>query len=128
MRMPITVVSIEDEEEITELLSVVLSTPELKVVASNTAFEGLELVKKLRPALVIMDILLPDMDGWSVYDSIRADPLLRNTPIMILSGLRREFQIRRKFHTGPLDIYLTKPFDTLQLRGRIELMVGQRLW
>ncbi len=50
--MPFTVVSIEDEDEITELLSVVLDHPELKVVASNTAFDGLELVKKLRPALV----------------------------------------------------------------------------
>jgi CheY-like chemotaxis protein len=126
--MPFTVVSIEDETEITELLSVVLDVPELKVVASNTAFEGLELVKKLQPSLVIMDILLPDMDGWSVYDSIRADPVLRNTPIMILTGLRREFQVRRRFHTGPLDIYLTKPFDTLQLRRRIETMIGQRLW
>ena len=126
--MPFTVVSIEDESEITELLSVVLDVPELKVVASNTAFEGLELVKKLKPSLVIMDILLPDMDGWSVYDSIRADPALRNTPIMILTGLRREFQVRRRFHTGPLDIYLTKPFDTLQLRQRIETMIGKRLW
>ena len=126
--MPFTVVSIEDETEITELLSVVLDATELKVVASNTAFEGLELVKKLQPSLVIMDILLPDMDGWSVYDSIRADPVLRNTPIMILTGLRREFQARRRFHTGPLDIYLTKPFDTLQLRSRIEMMIGKRLW
>lgn len=126
--MPFTVVSIEDETEITELLSVVLDVPELKVVASNTAFEGLELVKKLQPSLVIMDILLPDMDGWSVYDSIRADPALRNTPILILTGLRREFQTRRKFRTGPLDTYLTKPFDTLQLRQRIETMIGQRLW
>ena len=126
--MPFTVVSIEDEEEITELLSVVLDHPELKVVASNTAFGGLELVKKLQPQLVIMDILLPDMDGWSIYDSIRADPVLRNTPIMILSGLRREFQSRRVFRTGPLDLYLTKPFDTLQLRKRIELMIGHQIW
>jgi two-component system response regulator VicR len=126
--MPFTVVSIEDEDEITELLSVVLDHPELKVVASNTAFDGLELVKKLRPALVIMDILLPDMDGWSIYDSIRADPVLRHTPILILSGLRQEFQSRRVFHTGPLDIYLTKPFDTLQLRERIETMIGHQIW
>src|SRR5258708_12858533 len=117
--MPFTVVSIEDEDEITELLSVVVDHPELKVVARNTAFDGLELVKKLRPALVIMDILLPDMDGWSIYDSIRADPVLRPTPILILSGLRQEFQSRPVFHTGPLAIYLTNPFTTLHLPNPI---------
>ncbi|MEP7288569.1 MAG: response regulator [Chloroflexota bacterium] len=126
--MSIIIVSIEDEKEITELLSIVLKSPGVEIVESNLASEGLELVRTLHPALVIVDIVLPDMDGWLVYDAIRADPEISGTPIIMLTGLRREFQTRRLFRNSPIDIYLTKPFDTLQLRRQIETMLNQQIW
>ncbi len=124
----IPIVSIEDESEISELLSVVLDSPSIELHTSDTAFDGLALVRKQRPALVLIDIMLPDTDGWSVYDAIRSDPDICNTPIVMLTALRREFQPRRQFRNTPLDAYVTKPFDTLQLRGQIEQMIGQKIW
>ena len=126
--MAYTVVSIEDESEISELLSIVLDSPALELFSADTALDGLEMVRQMRPALVILDIMLPDMDGWSVYDAIRADPALSETPIIMLTVLRREFQSRRIFRDGPSDAYITKPFDTLQLRRRIEHMIGAEIW
>lgn len=126
--MPIRIVCIEDENEITELLSVVLDSPDLEVISTHTAYEGLELVREVQPNMVIMDIMLPDMDGWIVYDEIRNDPQLAEMPIVVLTALRREFQPRRMFRNGPRDLYLTKPFDMLQLRNQIESMLGQQIW
>jgi DNA-binding response OmpR family regulator len=126
--MPIRIVCIEDENEITELLSVVLDSPDLEVLSTHTAYEGLEMVREVQPDMVIMDIMLPDMDGWIVYDEIRNDAQLSEIPIVVLTALRREFQPRRMFRNGPRDLYLTKPFDMLQLRNQIESMLGQQIW
>lgn len=126
--MGYTIVSIEDESEIAELLSVVLDSPDVEILSVPTALDGLEMVRQTHPALVILDIMLPDMDGWSVYDSIRSDPEISSTPIIMLTVLRREFQPRRIFRDGPQDAYITKPFDTLQLRHKIETMLGEQLW
>jgi CheY-like chemotaxis protein len=128
--MGFTVLSIEDEAEINELLGAVLDGATLEVVTAATATEGLELLNSLRPDLVLLDIMLPDMDGWSVYDAIRndPDPDISRLPIVILTALRREFQARRNFRESAHDYYLTKPFDTLQLRTKIEQMLGAQLW
>jgi DNA-binding response OmpR family regulator len=126
--MPIRIVCIEDENEITELLSIVLDSPDLEVMSTHTAYEGLELVREVQPNMVIMDIMLPDMDGWIVYDEIRNDAQLSEIPIVVLTALRREFQPRRMFRNGPRDLYLTKPFDMMQLRNQIEAMLGQQIW
>ncbi|HVO41996.1 MAG TPA: response regulator [Aggregatilineales bacterium] len=123
-----TVVSIEDESEISELLSVVLFSPAVKLIFADTASAGLDLIRRIRPALVILDIMLPDMDGWSVYDALRGDPQTAQIPVIMLTVLRREFQPRRTFRPSPHDAYITKPFDTLQLRHQVEQMLGEVLW
>jgi CheY-like chemotaxis protein len=123
-----TVVCIEDEVEIIELLSNVLDSDSIELVSTTTAYEGLAAVRRVQPSLVILDIVLPDTDGWSVYDSIRSDPALRNTPIVMLTALRREFQPRRSFRAGPQDAYVIKPFDAPQLRAQVEQMLGEKLW
>ena len=126
--MSYTVVSIEDEPEISELLAIVLESPLLKLYTIDTALEGLQLIQQIHPALVILDIMLPDMDGWSVYDALRGDPINAEIPIIMLTVLRREYQPRRVFREGPADAYMTKPFDTLRLRHTIERMLGEVIW
>jgi DNA-binding response OmpR family regulator len=126
--MSYTVISIEDEPEIAELLAIVLDSPSIDLRTIDTALEGLQLIQQIHPALVILDIMLPDMDGWSVYDALRGDPASADIPIIMLTVLRREFQPRRIFREGPLDAYITKPFDTLRLRHTIERMLGEVIW
>ena len=126
--MTYTILSIEDDPEISELLSAVLDSPQVELMSSNTALDGLAKVREQHPSLLLLDIMLPDMDGWSVYDAIRTDPLTREIPIIMLTVLRREFQPRRVFQAGPHDAYMTKPFNMIDLRVQIETMLGQKLW
>jgi CheY-like chemotaxis protein len=123
------VVSIEDEPEIAELLRIVLASPEIEIYSCDNGPDGIQLVRTCKPDLVILDIMLPGMNGWAVYDTIRADDELKKTPIVMLSVLREEPGRRQAFVGSPVDLYVTKPFDTLRLREGIERMLGRKgLW
>jgi DNA-binding response OmpR family regulator len=126
--MAIRIISIEDEDEINELLRVVLDSPQIEVLTCRTAAEGLDAVHQYQPDLVLLDIMLPDMDGWIVYDAIRSDAELAQTPIVMLTALRKEFQPRRSYRAGPIDTYLTKPFDMMNLRRQVQLLLNVQLW
>jgi CheY-like chemotaxis protein len=123
------VVSIEDEPEIAELLRIVLASPEIEIYSCDNGPDGVVLVRACKPDLVILDIMLPGMNGWAVYDAIRADEALKMTPIVMLSVLREEPGRRQAFVGSPIDLYVTKPFDTVRLRSDIERMLGRKgIW
>lgn len=127
--MACKVVSIEDEPEISELLRIVLSSPEIEVYSCDNGPDGIQLVQTCKPDLVILDIMLPGMNGWAVYDAIRSDDNIKMTPIVMLSVLREAPERRQAFVGSPIDLYVTKPFDTIRLRGDIERMLGRKgLW
>ena len=123
------VVSIEDEIEIVDLLRVVLRHPEIEVLPAHSGEDGLALLHRVKSDLVILDIMMPGMNGWEVYDAIRTDPALRDLPVIILSVLQEKLERRRSFASSDIDVYVTKPFDTVRLRGEIERIFGRDdLW
>jgi DNA-binding response OmpR family regulator len=124
------VVSIEDEPEIAELLRVVLFSPEIELHHADSGGAGLVLIRRVQPDLIVLDLMLPgELNGWQVYDTIRADAKLSRTPVIILSVLPERPERRRAFEGSEIDLYITKPFDTLRLRKEIERMVNQTgLW
>jgi DNA-binding response OmpR family regulator len=123
-----TIVCVEDELEIIDLLTSILDTPSIEVISAHSAADGLAAIEQWQPALAIVDLILPDDSGWTVYDAVRADPVLSETPILLLTALRREFQPRKTFRDGPLDAYVIKPFDVVELRRQIERLLGQAIW
>jgi DNA-binding response OmpR family regulator len=124
------VVSVEDEPEIAELLRVVLDNPEIELVSEDNGTDGLALIRSLHPDLIMLDVMLPgELNGWDVYDAIRADPELTRTPIIMLTVLPEEPDRRRAFRGSAIDMYITKPFDALRLRSEVERLLGRRgLW
>jgi len=122
------IVSIEDEAEISELLSVVLDSPQASLIQTYDAYSGLDAIRELHPDLVILDIMLPDLDGWSVYRILREEIGLLDIPVLVLTVLRREFLQPRPQLLDPRDVYMTKPFDAMHLRQEVESMLGMRLW
>jgi CheY-like chemotaxis protein len=81
-----TVVVIEDESEMIDLVRLILERRGLKVVGALTGREGLETVRRVKPDLILLDLMLPDMDGWQVYQQIKADPELRHIPIQVITA------------------------------------------
>lgn len=128
--MVFKVVSVEDEPEIAELLRIVLGNPEIEVHTADNGRDGLALVRSLKPDLVVLDVMMPGgMNGWDIYDAIRTSPDTHKIPVIMLSVLREKAERRQAFAGSEIDLYMTKPFDTLRLRKEVERMLGKGgLW
>ncbi len=110
-----TIVIIDDEAQIRKILSITLEAEEYKVVEASKGKEGIVAVANYHPQLVILDLGLPDQDGFSVLNEIRT---WTNVPVIILSVRNSESDIVKALDLGA-DDYMTKPFNTFELLARI---------
>jgi signal transduction histidine kinase/DNA-binding response OmpR family regulator len=114
---PILVV--EDDPSSVELLTVHLRGAGFGVVVANDGAEGLDLARRVRPSGIVLDLMLPKVDGWDVLAQIKADVLLRETPVVVVSMLDER---GRGFSLGAAD-YLLKPIDAASLLGTLRRVI-----
>jgi len=119
--MPETILIIDDEVQIRRLLEITLSANQYKISEASTAKEGLVMAASHQPALIILDLGLPDMDGQEVLKRLRE---WYDKPVIILSVRSSEDDIIRALDSGAND-YLTKPFRTGELLARIRVAMRQ---
>lgn len=117
-----TIVVIDDETQIRKILNITLEASEYNVVESDCAVDGIIQVAMSHPQLVVLDLGLPDRDGFSVIKELRT---WTNTPIIILSVRNSEEDIVRALDLGA-DDYLTKPFNTSELLARIRANIRRK--
>lgn len=124
-----TIVMVEDESAIIDLVTHLLDTPQIEILPCKTGPQGLAAIFDRSPDLVILDVMLPGINGWEIYDQVREDTKLQDTPILMLSVTQREeFERRENFGRDNIDAYLTKPFDTATLRRLVQEMLGVEIW
>lgn len=109
---------IEDEEDYQILVKRILSKAGLEVQTADTAQEGLRLLREMRPSMLILDINLPDGDGYSICDELRKDPLMADLPVLMLTVRRRPEEWLRGFSSGAND-YISKPLNPPELVERV---------
>jgi two-component system, OmpR family, response regulator MtrA len=109
--MNTTILTIDDDPAITELLSVILRANGFDVLIANSGEEGIWIAKEKMPRLVILDLMMPDMDGWQVCKAIRA---FTGVPILILSALDDPSVVASILDAGA-DDYLVKPIPSAVL-------------
>jgi CheY-like chemotaxis protein/anti-sigma regulatory factor (Ser/Thr protein kinase) len=111
------VLAIDDDPEALELIRRVLDKEQIEVVSVTGASEGLQLARERRPALITLDVVMSDMDGWRALELCKADPLLQDIPVVMLTIVDDQ---ARATALGASD-YLTKPVD----RDRLVALVRQ---
>jgi two-component system alkaline phosphatase synthesis response regulator PhoP len=121
---------IDDEIHIVELLKFNLETLDYEVHFSYDGLEGFKKAKEIKPDLILLDLMLPNMSGIEVLTEIKADENLKNTPVIILSAKNMENDKVTGLQIGA-DDYITKPFGVQELLARITSVlrrynVGQR--
>src|SRR5919199_2389186 len=116
---PTTVLVIDDEPQIRRVVRNVLSTDEVRVVEAATASEGVDLAAAERPALIVLDLGLPDAAGLDVCREIRK---WSSAPILVLSA-RHSDQEKVALLDAGADDYMTKPFSTLEFQARIRAVL-----
>ncbi|HSW46129.1 MAG TPA: response regulator transcription factor [Phycisphaerae bacterium] len=120
-----TVLVVEDEEDIAELVAIHLSKEGYQVVRAATGEDGLRLVREKRPALVVLDLMLPGMDGLEVCRQIRNDPESQQVAVLMLTAKGEESDIVVGLQLGA-DDYVTKPFSPKVLVARVKALLRRK--
>ena len=118
------VLLVDDDPVILKLLQVNFEMEGFNVSTANDGVEGLEKARAERPDIVLLDIMMPRMDGLQVTKALKGDPETKDIPIILLSAKAQASDIQAGKDIGA-DDYLTKPFDPLELLERVnELLEG----
>jgi len=121
MNKPLIVV-VEDEQAIQDVVAYNLRREGYEVLLAGDGDEGLALIQSKRPALVILDLMLPGIDGLSICQQLRADAKTRSIPLMILSAKEEESDIVIGLSLGA-DDYLAKPFSPREMLARVKALL-----
>lgn len=117
--MPIKVLVIDDDSAVTDLLSLLLKSQGFEVLSTNNSIDGLSLIRQDSPDIVVLDLMMPEMDGWQICKTVRE---FSQVPIIILSALNDPSMIASVLDAGA-DDYLTKPTPSRVLVAHINRLV-----
>lgn len=120
-----SILIIEDEEDIARLIEYHLKQSGFKVSTAPDGPSGLEKAKKERPGLIILDLMLPGMDGKDVCRAIKSNPLTQSIPILMLTAKAEEMDRVVGFELGA-DDYVTKPFSPRELVLRVKAILRRK--
>jgi DNA-binding response OmpR family regulator len=108
--MPKKILVVEDDLDMVELLRFNLKTEGYALGTAADGIEALKKVRSIRPDLILLDLMLPELDGFAVCDILRRDPKTASIPIIILTALSSQFSRLNGLDAGA-NLYLTKPFS-----------------
>ena len=120
-----TILLVEDEPSVIELMNIYLSRRGYEIFNVADGTEVMNQVRVVKPDIIILDIMLPKLNGFEVCGLIKSDPALKHIPVMILSALVQKSEIEMGIRMGA-DLYMTKPFQNTELLANIEKLLGKR--
>lgn len=109
---------VDDEPQIVELIQIMLGD-EYDYIEANSGYEALEKASSEKPDLVLLDIMMPDMDGYQVCQRLRADPNTKDIVIAMVSAKKEDHDILQGIDVGAI-AYVTKPFDGFELTEKVK--------
>jgi DNA-binding response OmpR family regulator len=118
------VVCIEDEREMIDLVKLILGRKGFELVGAVGGREGLETVRRLKPDLVLLDLMMPDMDGWEVYQKMKTDDDLKGIPVIVVTAKAQSIDKVLGLHIAKVEDYVTKPFGPQELLHSVRKVLG----
>ncbi len=120
------VVCIEDEPEMIDLVKLILSRKGYQVIGAMGGREGLEAIAREKPDIVLLDLMMPDMDGWEVYQKMKANDGTKSIPVIVVTAKAQSIDKVLGLHIAKVDDYITKPFGPQELVESVEKVLAQR--
>jgi len=111
---------VDDEPHIVNLIKLTLTSDKYEIFSAYSGTEALKLAKQIKPDLIILDLMMPNIDGYEVCENLRKDPKTSELPIMILSAKSQLVDKFKSINVGA-DDYMTKPFDPEELIKRVKI-------
>jgi DNA-binding response OmpR family regulator len=123
---PKKVVCIEDELEMIELVKLILGRNKFEVTGAVGGHEGLEKIAEIQPDLVLLDLMMPEMDGWEVYQKMKASEEMRDIPVIVVTAKAQSIDRVLGLHIARVDDYITKPFGPQDLLNSVQRVLEAR--
>ncbi|MBT8367104.1 MAG: response regulator [Deltaproteobacteria bacterium] len=120
--MPKEILIVDDEPSIVVPIQFLMEQQGYSVIVAENGHDALDLIYKYNPDLVLLDIMLPGIDGYEVCEIVRLNPNYRNTKIIFLTAKGREVEIAKGLALGA-DAYITKPFSNAELVAKVKAVL-----
>ncbi len=114
---------VDDEVNITQILQFSIGAEGFEVLTAQNGEDAIEKARREQPDLIILDIMMPKIDGYEACRILKANPLTRNIPVVLLTAKGREIDKRLGFEVGATD-YIVKPFSPSKLIERIHRLLS----
>ena len=121
------VVYIEDDRDLIDLVTRILRPRGIQVIGAIDGQTGLDLIHSLQPDLVLLDLMLPVMDGWEVYKRLSVDPGTKNVPVIIVTAKSQPIDQVLGKQIVKVDGYITKPFNPSELVDCLDQIFKEKL-
>lgn len=119
-----SVLVVDDEPDIREALRIILETDGYRVLEAGDGLEAVRIAQQARPDLIILDIMMPRLDGLEVLRRLEAEPETAGLPVIFLSVLTSEMDVIQGLEQGAVE-YITKPFDPYQVARTVHMMLEE---
>jgi two-component system response regulator VicR len=114
------ILCIEDEPEMIDLIRLILGRRGFNVVGAAGGKEGLDKARQDPPDLILLDLMMPDMDGWEVYQQIKADDRTKKIPVIVVTAKAQSIDKVLGLHIAKVDDYIAKPFSPQELMESVD--------
>jgi len=120
------ILCIEDEPEMIDLIRLILERRGFNVQGAAGGMEGIKKIRELLPDLVLLDLMMPDMDGWEVYQQMKADEATRGIPVIVVTAKAQSIDKVLGLHIAKVDDYIAKPFSPQELLDSVEKVFAKQ--
>jgi DNA-binding response OmpR family regulator len=119
------ILCIEDEPEMIDLIRLILGRRGFDVIGAAGGKEGLDKIRQEPPDLVLLDLMMPDMDGWEVYQQMKADDKTKGIPVIVVTAKAQSIDKVLGLHIAKVDDYISKPFSPQDLLNSVDKVLGE---
>lgn len=120
------ILCIEDEPEMIDLIRLILGRKGFDVSGASGGQDGIYKVRSEKPDLVLLDLMMPFMDGWEVYQQMKADEATKDIPVIVVTAKAQSIDKVLGLHIAKVDDYIAKPFSPKELIDSVERVFAKK--
>ncbi len=118
------ILAVDDENDVLLIIKTALQSEGYQVITATNGFDGLAMAEDRKPCLIILDLMMPEMDGMEVLRKLKESKVTDQIPVIVLTGLSDRSKVRQALDQGT-SYYIVKPFDYQDLVSKVRLALSE---